>query len=90
VTDPVGLTRAEEELQREPLAPRIVVRAPPGAVQCRVLVPPRGDVCEAAATYRIVWSDSDVTPACADCALRTQELARSHRTVLKIEPLVKP
>jgi hypothetical protein len=90
MVDPVGLTRAEEEALQQ-VGPRVVVRAPPGAPACRVAVPPDGGDCPAAATRRIVWPSRDgwdrPTLACRDCAERMQQVAASHNTTLRVEPL---
>lgn len=88
---PVGLTRAEEDALYKP-EPRLVVQAPPGAVTCRVVVPPDGKVCSAAATHRIVWPSRDgwdkPTPACSDCATRMQQIAElEHKYMLRVESL---
>jgi hypothetical protein len=85
---PVGLTRAEEASEQGQPKVRIVVKAPPGAVKCRVIVPPNGDDCPAAAVCRIVWSDGDETPSCADCARRLNQQAETqHHMTLRIDPL---
>lgn len=91
MTTPIGLTRAEEALEQKPPEVRVVVKAPPGALTCRVVVPPDGKECGAAATHRIVWPSRDgwdkPTSACKDCVVRMQQLAESHRTVIHIEPI---
>jgi hypothetical protein len=89
-TNPIGLTRAEEEReQQRPGGPRVVVAAPPGAVRCRMSVPPNGDDCPAAAVARIVWpgEPSEPTPACLECVQRTTMLAHSHRCSIRVLPL---
>lgn len=83
---PVGLTRAEEALeevqpQKSPQA------APPGVARCR-----SGTFgnCPAAAICQIVYQDGDKAPSCAECALHMQQLAESHRSSVRVEPLEKP
>lgn len=87
---PVGLTRAEE-LGERPARSVAAARAPRGRPACRCVTLPSGDECGAPATRRIMWpdaeSDRDRTPACQDCVIRMGEIARSHGTVLKTEPL---
>ena len=86
--NPVGLTRAEQDGQQPPGAPRIALRAAPGEPFCRITVPPHGEACGAAVTRRIVWPDGDATLACLDCALRMAQLAAlEYRTPLRVESL---
>jgi hypothetical protein len=86
---PIGLTRAEEAaMEGQPEGPRIIVKAPPGSIVCRMVIPPNGDDCVAAATCRIVWPGEDrPTPACVDCARRIVQLAQSHRSSVRIVSL---
>ena len=86
---PIGLTRAEEAAE-QPDEPRVVVRAEPGRPRCEAAVPPDGQRCVAEATTILCWPDGDRSSACADCALRLQQLAESHRTVLRAAPIEKP
>jgi hypothetical protein len=86
VSDPVGLTRAEEANQ-QPAETVPTARAAPGQPSCRITVPPGGDACGAVADRRIRWHDGEATPACANCAMRMVQLAESHRTILRVEPL---
>jgi hypothetical protein len=83
---PIGLTRAEEAAEHPAAEPRIVVRAEPGRPVCRVALPSGGD-CLAEAVRVIVWHDGQTTLACVECAERMRQLAGSHRTTLRIEPL---
>ena len=53
-------------------------------VKCRVISPLTRERCAEPATVAIEFSDGDRTPACHDCALYLQELARSHSTVVKV------
>jgi len=87
--NPIGLTRAEEASQQQPVANKSTpaAKAAPGEPSCRVTVPPDGEACGAPVQHVIVWSDGDRTPACLDCALRMQQLAESHRTILRVEEL---
>ena len=88
MSNPVGLTRAEEAaLEKRSEEPRIIVKPEPGAPSCRIVLLPEGTACGAAATVQLVWSDKDKTPACADCAARTSQLAASHRSSVRVEPL---
>ena len=87
MTNPIGLTRAEEEHEQQRPEVRVVVKAPPGAVVCRVGRAVTGIDCEAAATRQIVWPDDDVTPACDDCAQRAELQAQSFHRTLRVEPL---
>ena len=91
MTAPIGLTRAELDLEQRSTGPRVAVVASPDATRCRASVPPNGDGCVAAARYRVVWqgaeSENPPTAMCPDCALRTQQLAQSHRTSVGLEPL---
>jgi len=85
---PVGLTRAEEAMEHpRPSQPRVAVPAPPGALRCRAPVPPDGGNCPAAATQVVGWPDGDRTPMCLECTLRTQQMAHSHQTRVKLEPI---
>ena len=83
MSNPIDLTRAEEEALHAP-GPRIVVKAPPGAVACHVIVVATGEACGAAAVCRLVWPDNDVTPACADCAREMDAKAQQNRTSIRI------
>ena len=86
--NPIGLTRAEEAaLDKRPDEPRVIVKPPPGAPSCRITVLPEGHACGALATVRIIWPDDDKTPACVECAGHTSQLAQSHRSAVRIEPL---
>jgi len=85
MTVPIDLARNEDTLEQQTPKPR--VKAPLGAPRCCVGVPPGGDACGATATCTIVWPDDMTTPACADCAQRMNQMARSHRTGVNIIPL---
>jgi hypothetical protein len=87
--NPIGLTQAEEASQKstEPAAPG--VKAAAGQPNCRITVLPDGEACGAVADRRIVWHDGETTPACESCAVRMNQLAESHRTILRVEPLTK-
>ena len=88
MTNPIGLTRAEEASEQQQPEVRIVIKATPGAIKCRVSVPPNGDDCVAAATCTIFWPDGDETTACADCARRlSQQAETQHHTTLRVEPI---
>jgi hypothetical protein len=83
--NPVGLTRAEEEMQQKrPDGSRTIVKPPPGAPSCRCVVPPDSGACGALATRRIIWPDADVTPACQDCADRLSMQAASFKIALRV------
>jgi hypothetical protein len=83
---PVGLTRAEEEAEQPPEAPRAVAAVQPGRPRCQAAVPPTGDRCVAEARGHLVWPDGDRSLACADCARRLQQLGESHRSSVRFEP----
>ena len=91
MTAPFGLTRAEAEREQQQPAVRVTVVAPPGKPTCKISVPPDGGACSAQATCRIVWQSRDgkdePTLACKDCAERMEQLAASHRTAIRVEPL---
>lgn len=88
MTNPIGLTRAEEASEQRQAEPHVVVVAPPGVIRCRASVPPNGDDCKAAATCTILWPDGDETPACGDCARRLNQQAETqHHTTLRVEPI---
>lgn len=53
--------------------------------KCRISVPPNGDTCTNDATCKIVWSDGEKTPACDECAMRTQQIAQSHNTSVSVD-----
>jgi hypothetical protein len=63
-----------------------------GAPRCIATIPPDGTVCGAAATVLVVWPDPDPntskSPACAACARRLLELARSHGSSLGFDSIV--
>jgi hypothetical protein len=86
VSDPIGLTRAEEVNQQQS-DPVPTVKATGGQPSCRITVPPEGGACGAVADRRILWHDGEATPACENCAMRMAQLAESHRTILRVEPL---
>lgn|GEM_PF-3254439 len=76
MTGPVGLTRAEEERERQladPASPRAVVVAPPGAPHCQAPVE-GGAACRAVPTVRVTWADGQKNVMCRDCAARAQQL----------------
>jgi hypothetical protein len=74
VTDPVGLTRAEEERERQVGGPpRSVVVAPPGAPHCQAPVE-GGGACRAVPTVRVTWADGQKNVMCRDCADRAQKM----------------
>jgi hypothetical protein len=85
--NPIGLTRAEEERERSHEPPTATVPAPPGALACRIGVPPEGRGCGAAATGLLVWPDGDKTPACAACAAQMAVVAQAHHSSVRVEPL---
>ena len=89
MTNPIELTRAEEEREQQQPEPRVVAAAPPGVVRCRASVPPDGSDCKAAAKVTIVWSDpyDKPTPVCFDCAKRLNQQAETHHKTLRIEPI---
>jgi hypothetical protein len=60
------------------------------AVTCRVIMPPSTDVCGKRALNRVVFSDGDKTPACNGCAMYLQQVAASHGTSVRVEPLTEP
>lgn len=84
MTNPIGLTQAEEAVER---ATETVptVKAEGGQPSCRITVPPEGDACGAVADRRILWHDGESTAACENCAARMVQLAGSHRTILRVE-----
>jgi hypothetical protein len=86
VSDPIGLTRAEEANQQQTETVP-TVRATLGQPSCRITVPPEGNACGALADRRILWHDGEATPACENCAMRMTQLAESHKTILRVEPL---
>jgi len=86
MTDPIGLTRAEEANERQTEAVP-TVKAAAGQPSCRITVPPEGNACGALADRRIRWHDGEATLACANCAMRMVQLAESHKTILRVEPL---
>ena len=86
MTDPIGLTRAEEANEQQ-VDTVPTVQAAAGQPSCRITVPPEGNACGALADRRILWHDGESTPACANCALRMAQLAESHRTILRVEPI---
>lgn len=86
MSDPIGLTRAEEASQQQTEAVP-TVKATAGQPSCRITVPPEGDACGALADRRILWHDGEATPACENCAMRMTQLAESHRTILRVELL---
>lgn len=72
MTGPVGLTRAEEERERQladPASPRAVVVAP----HCQAPVE-GGAACRAVPTVRVTWADGQKNVMCRDCAARAQQL----------------
>lgn len=87
MTNPIGLTRAEEEREHQQPEPRVVIKAPPGAIGCKVGRAVTGIDCDAAATCRVVWPDGDKTDACADCAERARLQAENLHFSIRIESL---
>jgi hypothetical protein len=87
MTNPIGLTRSEEASEQGQTEVRVVVVAPPGVDRCRASVPPNGDDCKAEAKFLVIWSDEDRTPMCRECAMHAQQMAQSHRTNVKVEPI---
>jgi hypothetical protein len=86
VTEPIGLTRAEEASQQAP-QPTATVKASAGQPSCRITVLPDGEACGAAVERKIVWHDGEVSLVCLNCAVRMSQLAESHKTILRVEPL---
>jgi hypothetical protein len=86
VSDPIGLTRAEEASQQQTEAVP-TVKAAPGQPSCRITVLPDGEACGAAVERKIVWHDGETTLVCLNCAVRMSQLAESHKTILRVEPL---
>lgn len=86
--NPIGLTQAEEASQ-QPTEAAPTVRALPGQPSCPITLPPDGAACGAAVECRIVWpgQENESTLACRNCAIRMTQLAESHRTALRVEPL---
>ena len=54
---------------------------------CRVIRPPSADACGKRATTKLVWTDDTTSDACADCAMYLKQVAESHHTVVRVEPL---
>lgn len=54
---------------------------------CRIILPPTPDVCGKLATHILVFSDGDAASSCEECALRMQEIARTHGRQLKVEKI---
>jgi hypothetical protein len=86
VSDPIGLTRAEEASQQQTETVP-TVKAAIGQPSCRITVLPEGNACGALADQRILWHDGEVTPACENCAMRMTQFAESHKTILRVEPI---
>ena len=84
--NPIGLTQAEEANQQQP-ATTPTARAAAGQPSCRITMPPDGEACGSAVEWRIVWHDGEKTLACTNCVLRMRQLAESHRTILRVEPI---
>lgn len=89
--NPVGLTRAEEERERDTTTRAARPQAPAGAARCVAALPPDGRACGAAAAYLVVWPDPEdrKTAACAECANRFLALAGStgHGSRVSVESL---
>lgn len=92
-TNPIGLTRAEEEKERETVVSTAKQPAPTGTISCRIVVddPEKsGNACGAAADGYIVWlPDKDRTPACRDCATNMAARAKAVGSSVRFEPLVR-
>lgn len=56
---------------------------------CRAIKLPEGNICGTPATHRVTFSDGDAIETCLACSLSLVELARSHGTRIKTEPLEK-
>lgn len=55
---------------------------------CKAISPPSNDACGKPATHRVTFTDGSSATTCQMCATNMSELARSHGTSVKVEPLI--
>lgn len=55
---------------------------------CKIIVPKTPDACGKTAERKLTFKgDDEPTPACLECTLLMQQIAASHGTTVKVEPL---